>query len=182
MNTEALDVSRQARPTATTSAEHADLLHTLAIHRGFLRCTVNGLTDAQAALTPTASALSLGGLIKHVSQTEQAWTAFIVGGADGMQAAGDQAGDWSDGFRMVGTETLASLLDAYQRVAQHTAVVLESLNDLDGAHPLPEAPWFEPGATWSARRVLLHIIAETAQHAGHADIIRESIDGAKTMG
>ena len=44
------------------------------------------------------------------------------------------------------------------------------------------APWFPPGARWSARRVLLHIIAETAQHAGHADIIRESLDGAKTMG
>jgi hypothetical protein len=53
---------------------------------------------------------------------------------------------------------------------------------LDLAHPLPEAPWFEPGASWSARRVLLHVIAETAQHAGHADIIRESLDGAKSMG
>ncbi len=47
---------------------------------------------------------------------------------------------------------------------------------------LPPAPWFEPGARWSARRVLLHMIAETAQHAGHADIIRESLDGAKSMG
>ncbi|MEP6625690.1 MAG: DUF664 domain-containing protein, partial [Acidimicrobiia bacterium] len=53
---------------------------------------------------------------------------------------------------------------------------------LDADHALPEAPWFEPGARWSARRTLLHIIAETAQHAGHADIIREAIDGAKTMG
>ena len=47
---------------------------------------------------------------------------------------------------------------------------------------LIEAPWFEPGATWSARRVFLHIVAETAQHAGHADIIREAVDGAKSMG
>ena len=45
----------------------------------------------------------------------------------------------------------------------------------------PRAPWFEPGARWSARRVLLHVIAETAQRAGHADIIRESLDGAKSM-
>ena len=50
------------------------------------------------------------------------------------------------------------------------------------SQPLPEAPWYEPGASWSARRVLLHLIAETSQHAGHADIIREAIDGAKTMG
>jgi hypothetical protein len=49
-------------------------------------------------------------------------------------------------------------------------------------HPLPEAPWFAPGERWSARRVLLHIMAETAHHAGHADIIRESLDGAKSMG
>jgi hypothetical protein len=46
-------------------------------------------------------------------------------------------------------------------------------------HP---APWFTPGEQWTARRVLLHIIAETAQHAGHADIIREALDGAKSMG
>ena len=53
--------------------------------------------------------------------------------------------------------------------------------DLDVSHPLPVAPWFEH-ASWSPRRVLLHVIAETAQHAGHADIIRESLDGSKTMG
>lgn len=49
------------------------------------------------------------------------------------------------------------------------------------AHQLPPEPWLE-GANWSARRVLLHLIAETAQHAGHADITRESLDGAKSMG
>ena len=47
---------------------------------------------------------------------------------------------------------------------------------------LPETPWFEPGARWTARRVFVHIIAETPQHAGHADILRETIDGQKTMG
>uniref|UniRef100_UPI000EF55DC2 mycothiol transferase n=1 Tax=Streptomyces sp. E5N298 TaxID=1851983 RepID=UPI000EF55DC2 len=48
--------------------------------------------------------------------------------------------------------------------------------------PLPKAPWFEADTEWSARRVLMHVIAETAQHAGHADIIRETLDGAKSMG
>ncbi|HZH22206.1 MAG TPA: DUF664 domain-containing protein, partial [Geodermatophilus sp.] len=56
------------------------------------------------------------------------------------------------------------------------------LPDLDASHPLPEAPWFQPGARRSARRVFVHIVAETAQHAGHADILRETIDGQKTMG
>jgi hypothetical protein len=67
-------------------------------------------------------------------------------------------------------------------VARRTDELIATLADLDLSHPLPEAPWFEPGARWSARRVLLHIIAETAQHAGHADLLRESLDGAKTMG
>ena len=59
---------------------------------------------------------------------------------------------------------------------------MATLSDLDVSHALPEAPWFEKGARWSARRVLLHIIAETAQHAGQADIIRETLDGSKSMG
>ena len=86
------------------------------------------------------------------------------------------------GFRMLEGETLASLLENYDEVARRTDDLVASLPSLDASQPLPAAPWFEPGACWSARRVLLHIIAETAQHAGHADIIRESLDGAKTMG
>ena len=56
------------------------------------------------------------------------------------------------------------------------------LPDLDASFPLPPAPWFALGAVRSVRRTIVHIVAETAQHAGHADIIRETIDGAKTMG
>ena len=69
----------------------------------------------------------------------------------------------------------------YEKVAQRTDELVRTV-DLDATQPLPEAPWFAPGATRSARRVFIHIVAETAQHAGHADIIRESIDGQKTMG
>ena len=67
-------------------------------------------------------------------------------------------------------------------MAQRTDDLVASLPDLNLSHPLPNAPWFPPGERRSARRVFLHIIAETAQHAGHADIIRESLDGAKSMG
>jgi hypothetical protein len=88
----------------------------------------------------------------------------------------------SNGFRMLAGETLAGLIAEYDAVAARTDELVRSLPDLDAAQPLPEAPWFEPGARWSARRVLLHIVAETSQHAGHADIIREAIDGAKSMG
>jgi hypothetical protein len=91
-------------------------------------------------------------------------------------------GDWLAGFRVLAGETVAGLLEDYEQVARRTDGLVAQLPDLDISHPLPEAPWFERGARWSARRVLLHVIAETAQHAGHADIIRESLDGAKSMG
>jgi hypothetical protein len=165
----------------TAAGERADLLETLARHRALLRGTVRGLTDEQAAQRTTVSELCLGGLIKHVSATERGWASFIVGGAAAMRdAAGGE--DWAAGFRMLDGETLAGLLDGYEEVARRTDELVATLPDLDGSHALPEAPWFEPGARWSARRVLLHLIAEIAQHAGHADIIRESIDGAKSMG
>jgi len=82
---------------------------------------------------------------------------------------------------MTGEDTLDGLLAAYEDVAAATDGLVAEL-DLDQSYPLPKAPWFEPGASWSVRRVLLHLIAETSQHAGHADILRESIDGQKTMG
>jgi hypothetical protein len=95
------------------------------------------------------------------------------------------ADDWAKRaaeFRLLPGETLAGVLADYESAARRTDEVITSLPDLDAAHPLPEAPWFPPGEQWSARRALLHILTETAQHAGHADIIRESLDGAKTMG
>ncbi len=176
--------------TSTISAERADLLETLAAHRAFLRQTAAGLTDDQARLTPTASELSVGGLIKHVSSTEQGWAQFMIDGG-GAGAAPDV--DWSNpdpaifaeyaaGFRLLETETLAGVLADYEAVAAETDRLVAELPDLDRSFPLPPAPWFAPGAVRSVRRAIVHIIAETAQHAGHADIIRETIDGAKTMG
>lgn len=162
--------------------ERTDLLATLTAHRGFLRQTVHGLIDEQARLRTTASELCLGGLIKHVAATEEQWAAFIVRGPAAMQGSADDEPTWADGFQMGPDETLSALLERYTDVAARTDALVLSLPDLDAAQPLPPAPWFEPGASWSARRVLLHILAETAQHAGHADILRESIDGAKTMG
>jgi len=162
----------------SSSSERTDLLASLRRHRGFLLFTVRGLTDEQAALRPTASALCLGGLIRHVTATERQWAAFAAGGATGMQAI---QSDWAGAFEMPPGVTLAEVVADFERQAAETDALVETL-DLDTAHALPEAPWFEPGASWSVRRVFLHLIAEISQHAGHADIIRESIDGQKTMG
>ena len=164
------------------SRERADLRQALAKHRYFLRHTVRGLTDEQAARRTTPSQLCLGGLIKHVAGIEQGWLDFAVGGAAAMEANAVTPENWTAQFAMTGDDTLAGLLERYEQVAARTDGLVASLPDLDQAHPLPSAPWFEPGASWSVRRVLLHVIAETAQHAGHADIIREALDGSRSMG
>ena len=170
--------------TATLTAERADLLETLAAHRYFLRHTVQGLTDDQARQRTTVSELTLGGLIKHVALVEESWARFAVDGPAGMAAPSDAAGyeEWANGHRLLPDETLDGVLARYAEVAARTDELVRTLPDLDASHPLPEAPWFEPGARRSARRVFLHIVAETAQHAGHADILRETLDGQKTMG
>jgi hypothetical protein len=162
------------------SRERADILESLRAHRAFLLVTVQGLTDAQAALSPTASSLCLGGLVKHVTLVERQWAGFAVGGAEAMAGGGGEQ-EWADAFRMLPGETLAGLVEAYRDVAARTDDLVLEL-DLDTEHALPPAPWFAPGATRSVRRVFLHLVAETAQHAGHADIIRETLDGQRTMG
>jgi uncharacterized damage-inducible protein DinB len=171
---------------AAISQERADILQMLAHQRHFLRFTTRDLTDEQAGQRSTTSALCLGGLIKHVTSVERGWAAFIVEGPAAMPdftkmtEADLQAR--ADEFTMLPGDTLAGVLEHYQQVARHTDELVRTVPDLDASHPLPDAPWNEPGARWSVRRTLLHIAAETAQHAGHADIIREAIDGAKSMG
>ncbi|MCT9931525.1 DinB family protein [Planotetraspora sp. A-T 1434] len=178
--------TRDAADAPAATGERADLLAMLAKHRHFLRFTTRDLTDEQAGRRTTASELCLGGLIKHVAAVERTWVDFIL---DGPSAMGDfttmTEADWTrwaDEFRLLPGETLAGVLAGYAEVARRTDELVATLPDLDATRPLPKAPWFEADARWSARRVLMHILSETAQHAGHADIIRESLDGAKSMG
>jgi len=171
---------------ATATGERADLIETLDKHRGFLIHTARELSDEQASQRTTASELTVGGIIKHVTAVERNWMNFI---REGPQAMGGGSWDdeatiqaYMDGFRMLPGETLAGLISDYKYVASQTNDMVAELQDLGASQPLPETPWRPAGESWSARRVFLHIIAETSQHAGHADIIRESLDGAKTMG
>jgi hypothetical protein len=161
--------------------ERDDLLESLTAHRGFLLFTVNGITDEQARQRLTVSELTLGGLVKHVAQTEKGWAEFIVDGPKTMEYTEDSFAEHADGFVLREDETLAGVLAEYAEIAKRTDDLVRTC-DLDAVQPLPEAPWFPPNGTRSARRVFVHIVAETAQHAGHADILREALDGQKTMG
>ncbi|MFJ8942473.1 DinB family protein [Streptomyces sp. NPDC102395] len=180
------DTTGQGTAAPAAAGERADLLAALAHHRNFLRLSTRDLSDEEAGRRTTVSELCLGGLIKHVASVERKWVDFIL---EGPSAMGDfdqmTEADWArraDEFRMLPGETLAGVLKEYAEVARRTDELVATLPDLSLSHPLPVAPWFEPGARWSALRVLLHIIGETSQHAGHADIIREALDGSKSMG
>jgi uncharacterized damage-inducible protein DinB len=150
--------------------EKSQILTILESARQSLSRMFADVTEEQARATPTASALCLGGILKHVTYGETIWVDFIV---EGEKV--DDLDRYAASFRMEPGETVAGLLDEYAAAAKRTEEVIAGLPDLDTAHKLPEAPWYPPGAAWNAREVLLHLLHETAQHAGHADIIKESL-------
>ena len=191
MNDTAIDdTSTNSEPSTQISTERQDLVAILNQQRRFLRFTAGGLTDDQATATPTTSALCVGGIIKHVAGVEEAWSGFMETGThphmstdmDWESITPEQMEAYHNEFQLLDGETLAGVLAQYEAVAANTNRLVETLPDLDQGYELPPAPWFTPGTSWTVRRTILHILAETAQHCGHADIIRESIDGQKTMG
>jgi len=143
----------------------------------------HGLTDDQARATPTAGTLSIGGLIKHVTAVQRTWMARVAAAPNEPPADTrpfeEQTKEFQDEFAMRPDETLAQVLDAYGRQSAETLRLVETA-DLDAAVPVPrDAPWFPKDVdAWSVRWVFLHLVSELARHAGHADIVRESIDGA----
>jgi uncharacterized damage-inducible protein DinB len=163
---------------ASVADEREGLLAYLAQQRLVLRLTAHGLTDDQARATPTASSLSIGGLIKHVATVERGW----------MNIVQQRKREWSmddhhAGFRLTPSETLADALDLYDQAAKETDAVIAEIPDLGQIVPVPQGEaWFRGDITaWSVRWVLLHLIEEIAHHAGHADIIREQLDGATAL-
>jgi hypothetical protein len=159
--------------------EKALLLAYIAQQRDGLRNAAFGLTDEQARMTPTAGSLSIGGLIKHVATTEQGWIDMAVQRQRPPLPQEQQERNYHDGFRLREDETLAGVLAAYADVAAETESSIAGV-DLTDPVPVPKGvPWFPADVdAWSVRWVLLHVIEETARHAGHADIVREAIDGA----
>jgi uncharacterized damage-inducible protein DinB len=155
--------------------ERDGLLAALAQQRYVLRVAAYGLSDDQARAVPSASALSVGGLVKHAAATERGWIDIVL-----EQPHAGSMGDYEANFRLQPGETLDGALAGYDEVGRETEAVIAGIADLGQPVPVPEGvPWFPDDVdAWSVRWVLLHLITETARHAGHADIVRESIDGA----
>ena len=149
------------------------LLAYVAQQRDGIKYAAFGLTDEQARATPTAGTLSVGGLVKHVTAMERTWLGLVRGDQTG------DATDYLDGFTLRDDETLAGALSALDATAAETEATIRR-TELDARVAVPKGvPWFPDDVeSWSVRWVLLHLVEEIARHAGHADIVRESIDGA----
>ncbi len=155
--------------------EREALLAFLRQQRLLLTTAAFGLDEAQARATPSASSLSVGGILKHVATVESYWIDIAL-----QHPLPHDDRDYECNFRLDTTETLLGVLRRYAEVAERTEAAIAGIADLGQAVPVPkDVPWFPADVeAWSVRWVLLHLIEETARHVGHAEIVRESIDGA----
>lgn len=161
---------------AGLSPQMADISAILSDQRNTFMIPMRKLTDEQAKTRSTASSLTLASLVKHVTVTERNWIKTILNPDE--NAAFDMA-EGTDSHTVHDHETIESLIAAFHANAKVTDEALAGI-DPDASIPLPSAPWQPEREWWSARRILLHVIREMSQHCGHADIIREALDGANT--
>ncbi|MFD9333616.1 DinB family protein [Streptomyces sp. NPDC060028] len=165
--------------TEVPGDERGTLLSFVEAQRTAIRETLEGLTEEQAASRPSASELSLSGLAKHVAEVELNWLRMAQQRENERLRTPETR---TEGFRLVGDETVPQVLAFWDEVARETAEFIAAAPSLDDVFPLPQAPWFPKDGKVSLRWMLLHLVEEFARHAGHADIVRESLDGTRAMG
>ncbi len=150
-------------------------------HDGF-RGAIFDLTDEQAGATIASSALSVGGLVKHAASVQVGWRLMIEAAPDDPVWPGtleEQQENYERNNSWIEGDTVDAALAAFDAEAERVLAAIRSA-DLDTPVPVPQdVPWFPKDVShWSVRWVALHLIEELARHAGHADLLREAIDGA----
>ncbi len=148
-----------------------------------LRASAFGLTEEQARLRPTRSALSVGGILKHINfviRPPEATDGITV--EDGGEISEESQENFMDTFALRDDETLAGTIAVLDERRPQVVEWIRS-SDEDEELPIGPAPWYGRMETLPAklRYVHVHFVEELARHAGHADIIREQIDGATTL-
>lgn len=165
-------------PAETPGDERGALLLFTEAQRGALRRSILGISEEQAASRPSASELSLSGLLKHVAETELNWLRMAQQRPNEKERTRET---WPDSFRLVEGESIPQVLAFWDSVARETEEFIRAVPSLDDTFPLPEAPWFPKEGRVSMRWLMLHLVEEIGRHAGHADIIRESLDGKSSF-
>jgi hypothetical protein len=154
---------RDAGPPSTGPREKDVLVGFLDYLREAVLATVHGVPEPQIRTPGVASGTNLLGLVKHLTHVERYWL------------LGEPVTDWAATFRAGRDETADDILRAYRDTAARANAVIAACPDLPAAGPRPGGRR-GPAPSW--RWTVTHMIEETGRHAGHADILRELIDGA----
>jgi uncharacterized damage-inducible protein DinB len=165
------------------SGERQTLLEFLRFNQDAFFAVAYGLTDEQARSKPSVSSLSLGGLIKHATGVQRGWMDRVAAAPDfppkDDRPMEEIMAEYADEYVMRDDETLEELLEGLRKQNEET---LRLFAEADWETPVPvpqDVPWFPKDIDhWTVRWVIHHLINELARHSGHADIIRESVDGA----
>ncbi|MFD9245022.1 DinB family protein [Streptomyces sp. NPDC059556] len=172
MTTDRTETTPRVDPS-TTSGEREALEQWLDFHRATLAWKCEGLDDAQLrTLSAPPSELSLLGLVRHMAEVEQGWFRNVLAGekAPGLYSTEE---DRDRDFHVTEEDTYEEAHAAWQAEIAHarTVAAARGLDDLgEGEH--------RSGARFNLRWIYLHMIEEYARHNGHADLVRERIDGA----
>ena len=165
------------------AGERQTVLEFLRFNQNAFFAVAYGLTDEQARSKPSVSALSIGGLIKHATGVQRGWMERVKAAPDfpprDERPFEEVAASYGDDHVMGEDQSLEQLLTGL-RAQNAETLRLFAETDWDTAVPVPhDVPWFPHDIdNWTVRWVALHLLEELTRHAGHADIIRESIDGA----
>ncbi|QDY78276.1 DinB family protein [Streptomyces qinzhouensis] len=159
--------------------ERGTLLAFVEAQRGAIRRSVLGLSREQAVSRPSKSELTLGGLLKHVAEVELNWLR-LAQRRENERARTQET--WGEAFVLQDGETVEETLAFWAGVAAETEEFIRAVPSMDDTFPLPAAPWFPKGEHVSMRWFLVHLVEEIGRHAGHADIVRESLDGQTAFG
>ena len=173
------DLDEHGRPEPPLAAdETATLLGYLDFHRATLAWKCGGLDAAGLRATVGASSMTLGGLLKHLALVEESWFSRRLHGRelqppwDTVDWKADPDWDWHSAADDTPEELFALWRDA---VARSRSLVAEALAD-GGLERLAKVVWSD-GRSPSLRWIVCHMIEEYARHNGHADLLRESVDG-----
>ncbi|MEU7799221.1 DinB family protein [Micromonospora arborensis] len=154
-----------------TGDERETLRAFLDFHRATLALKCEGLSDEELrrqSMPP--STLSLLGLVRHMAEVERAWFRRVISGED-IPLIWSETGDFQQAYD-ARSATRAEAFDAWEREVEHARRIERAAASLDvTGHNV------RSGETVSLRLVMLHLIHEYARHNGHADFLREGVDG-----
>lgn len=152
----------------TTAGERQTLEAFLDMYRDLVRGKLAGLSDEDGRRRLVPSGTTLAGLVKHLALVERNWFVDHLRGRGG--AVADELADRDTSFDLGPDDTVAGLLDRYE---QACALSRRTAAGFDLDHTVPQRELGRVSLRW----IYLHMIEETARHAGHADILREQTDG-----